>query len=868
MAVSHVKSVTIADFTGTVTVYDSRGSTVTAAATDIVRPSDYNSVHNQFVTLRGNTLGASTLSGTNIELEGGPNVTLSVNGGTRVVFSGGAGAAGNTGYISAGTATASLGTVVFSNSNGVSFGVDGQTVTASHNGLTSQSNQAVSAANGSVAFQTVSFSNANGVSFATAAGPAIVASVAAQTVQPGIASVSAGTTRVTTGEVVFSNSNGVSFGADGQTVTASIATSLTNIRVSGGTTSNLLSAITFADGNNVSFGLNASTMTASVATSLTNIRVSAGTTSNLLSALTLADGNGISFGLNASTITASYTVPTVPAQLSVGNSNLGNTAGDTGVFTGRVVLVGSNNITLSGSSNAGSATISIIGGAGGAGFSAGVSTGGNTAGDTGVTGTRLVLAGGNNVTVSQGTDANGATVTISGANTVAQSNQTVGLYALGNTTQNSSTTLDARTISLNGLGGITVGYSNGSVQISGPQTVAQSVQTIGAYAVGNTTGESSSTTWDARTVSVRGDGIISVGYSNSSLRISATQSAQTIGVYASSNTTAQSSSSTVDARSLTFRGMGIASVGMSAGEVILSVPAGGGAGDGGVFAGVSTGGNTAGSTGTVSTGNFVLVGSGPISLSQSTGAAGSAATVSIIGPATSSLVGVSGLSVSTNGSTISVYPQALSRSLLGDGVSQGGAAQANSIVSVRPFIIDWPLAFSNVMVGGSVSLATVANTSSAYLDVSVSAVLYSRNANTLSSILSGSTSYSAFAQSNSTGSLTGPQAFVFTVAATTLPPGEYWWALHVSTTNTGTGANTTALGRTISMIVADSGGSAAHGLRVFGANTNNSQGAIIGMGAISTDATRATIAFSDITQTGTRAANAHLFYEMRNHTVW
>ena len=37
-------------------------------------------------------------------------------------------------------------------------------------------------------------------------------------------------------------------------------------------------------------------------------------------------------------------------------------------------------------------------------------------------------------------------------NVPAQTNQTVGLYALGNTTQNSSTTLDARTISYNGLG--------------------------------------------------------------------------------------------------------------------------------------------------------------------------------------------------------------------------------------------------------------------------------------------------------------------------------------------------------------------------------------------------------------------------------
>jgi hypothetical protein len=49
----------------------------------------------------------------------------------------------------------------------------------------------------------------------------------------------------------------------------------------------------------------------------------------------------------------------------------------------------------------------------------------------------------------------------------AQSNQSLLLYGLGNTTQNSSTNMDARSVSFNGLGGVTVGYSSGSIQISG-----------------------------------------------------------------------------------------------------------------------------------------------------------------------------------------------------------------------------------------------------------------------------------------------------------------------------------------------------------------------------------------------------------------
>jgi hypothetical protein len=43
-------------------------------ATSVVRPSDWNSGHNQFVTLAGNTSGASTVSGTNIVYQGGNTI--------------------------------------------------------------------------------------------------------------------------------------------------------------------------------------------------------------------------------------------------------------------------------------------------------------------------------------------------------------------------------------------------------------------------------------------------------------------------------------------------------------------------------------------------------------------------------------------------------------------------------------------------------------------------------------------------------------------------------------------------------------------------------------------------------------------------
>ncbi len=87
MAISHIKSNTIADWTGTVTVGNSTGGTQTVAATDLVRPSDWNSAHNQFYTLSGNTTNASTASGTNVVFQAAGAITLAGSTGTIVISS-------------------------------------------------------------------------------------------------------------------------------------------------------------------------------------------------------------------------------------------------------------------------------------------------------------------------------------------------------------------------------------------------------------------------------------------------------------------------------------------------------------------------------------------------------------------------------------------------------------------------------------------------------------------------------------------------------------------------------------------------------------------------------------------------------------
>ena len=244
---------------------------------------------------------------------------------------------------SAGTTSNNLASVVLSNSNGVSFGLNGSTITASHDGLTSQSNQAASASNGSFTFQTLGFSNANNVTFGTSAGSIITASV----VPAGAASVnfSAGTTSGNLDSVVFSNSNGVSFGLNGSTITASVAPAgAASLNVSAGTTSNNLTDLVFSNSNGVSFGLDGSTITASHngLTSQSNQAFSASGGSSTFQTLSFNNANGLTFSNNGGAVEASYTVPSTAGLISAINVSASTTSNNLTAIT----FANSNGITF------------------------------------------------------------------------------------------------------------------------------------------------------------------------------------------------------------------------------------------------------------------------------------------------------------------------------------------------------------------------------------------------------------------------------------------------------------------------------------------------------------------------------------------
>lgn len=56
VTITHAKSDTIADFTGTITIYNSSGGTTTAQATNLVRPSDWNSNHVATLSVAGSEM--------------------------------------------------------------------------------------------------------------------------------------------------------------------------------------------------------------------------------------------------------------------------------------------------------------------------------------------------------------------------------------------------------------------------------------------------------------------------------------------------------------------------------------------------------------------------------------------------------------------------------------------------------------------------------------------------------------------------------------------------------------------------------------------------------------------------------------------
>jgi len=205
--------------------------------------------------------------------------------------------------------------------------------------------------------------------------------------------------------------------------------------------------------------------------------------------LLFAGSGGVSVGVtNGSVVISGATSGAGGIDVTVG----GNTSGTLALIsTGTLFLAGGNNVTLS--QNGNSLTVSAA--------SQTVQT--QASGNIGATGFATtstngsVIAGTNNTT--------GFTLGVPPYITT-QTNQTLGLYATGNTTQSSSGTVNATALTFNGLGAQTVGISNGMVQLSVPAT--SSLSGTGAVSISTNGSTISIGVANAGTISYYDNGIL------------------------------------------------------------------------------------------------------------------------------------------------------------------------------------------------------------------------------------------------------------------------------------------------------------------------------------------------------------------------
>ncbi len=586
----------------------------------------------------------------------------------------------------------------------------------------------------------------------------------------GGAALSAGTQSASTGTIVFANSNGLTFGMSGSSQITASHNGLTTARAS-----------------NDGIGLNSAFTAGPLAMTINSSGLS----------LNAGSAAGTTSGFAGNLISGSMTHNTAGLNLSLNHPAWLTTAAASNHSHGNPTLALTN---LSGTtaSNSAGLTLSLSAaapGGGGAALSAGTQSGNTgTIVFSNSNGLTFGMSGSSRITMSHdgirtlgisgagGLDnltASVATIqfddpirpTLAGANSIIVSHNAESYYASGNTTLTSSGVGDfAAQHVLDGKGAASVGFSANRLFVSVP---TQTNQTLGLYAVSNTT-QSSSGTVDARTLSFAGAGIASVGVSNGSVIVSVpagggggdgfnrlAAGTQTAGTnttvnFANSNgiTFGMSGSSQITAShngvQFIYAGGGTASeagfgiglipqnqrIGITAGppdEINFEAYA--------PWVGISNLGNTAGTSGTLSNGDYVLAGHRGIVLSQSTGAGGYTLSV---------------------GNQPENYKAVIPLAMLN--TQTYSVAQSTSII--------WPSDFQNVetvgfariplSVGGTsmASLATTINTSLAYSNAATfRLVAYTRGTGASSQSLQSvaSTSWSSGMGATLTANTTGSQ---------------------------------------------------------------------------------------------------------------
>jgi hypothetical protein len=378
-----------------------------------------------------------------------------------------AGGGGGSINVSAGTTSNNLTNIKFADSNGVSFGLNGSTVTA-----TVQTNYLTTARASTDAIG-LNTAKTNVTWTVNSSGLSLDAGGYAGT---GFTS----TTTAGTAIVGTHNTAGLSLGVPNYLTTADLSANsskyVQNWKLTGnvaGTTSSAQGTdLWFSGGNSItvsgssnsivfSVGAYLTTAMQSNAATISNINVSGGTTSSNLSNFKLIDSNGVSWSLD----TGSKIYATVKTDYLT-TAMASNRGSD---FVAATALAAGTNASVTVSSSGISVSVPFV--------SFGVTNTGNTAGNTGVSSFQnWVWAGTNNITISQSTMAFGGTNTIwiSGATVAGQPVN----FSAGTTSNNLGSVVFSNS------GGISFGL-NGS-------TITASASTVGTATTGAAVGSANS----------------------------------------------------------------------------------------------------------------------------------------------------------------------------------------------------------------------------------------------------------------------------------------------------------------------------------------------------------------------------------------
>lgn len=408
------------------------------------------------------------------------------------------------------------------------------------------------------------------------------------------------------------------------------------------------------------------------------------------------------------------------------------------------------------------------------------------------------------------------------------------------------------TVNFSNGNGVTFGMNTaGVITASHNGITAQSVESQGIRAV-----QAGGNTLSAGTLSFSNANGVTWGLNGSTLTASvgtAVQSAQTVGIYASSNTTGQSSSSTVDARSLSIVGRGDIFVGMSAGQLIVSRNTT----DANSFNILAAGTQTAGTATTVQFANsngivWGMSGSNQITASYTQSGQAVSAPNGSSAFQTLSFADQGGVSWSvSNGSIVAVVGTVASKSHWNPypAVQTTAVQVGQGSIFVQPMVGLQPVSLSRFDLFASVSVSSSSNSSHAGA-LSFDVGIYSRNGSTLSLVTSGSQSYQwSNTSDNSLGSISGLRRFSVPINFNAPGGGDYWVAA-LSRSDTTNADWFSASNARVSMA-----SSPLQGL--IGEVSNSSKQLVPGQGLWSTTSVGmpASIALSDIRGMGAGVAN-------------